>query len=175
VNVEFVKVDERLCLARARRSDGALLETTATAKGGFPHDLEHFVVEAALGYQDGFWGRVARGAEFRGMRVVTAKPRRRSRQENQLLARGYDGWGEDLVWRVVATYRQCKTMGWVPPAPLPETRTRNRLLDPRNNPFVQVPTMSGATIERACVDLDRTAQEWAGLAVGGSLTRSWPG
>jgi hypothetical protein len=34
--VEFVRVNERMCLARARRADGALTETTATAKSGIP-------------------------------------------------------------------------------------------------------------------------------------------
>src|SRR5437762_2469940 len=97
VLVEFVRVDERRCLARATRpTDGALIETTATAKGGIPHDVQHFIVEAALGFQDGFWGRVARGAEFRSMRVVVDRPRRRPRSQNRALTKGFDGWGEAL-------------------------------------------------------------------------------
>jgi hypothetical protein len=48
LTVEFVKLSDRACLARARRADGALVETAATTKGGPPHDLEHLVVEAAL-------------------------------------------------------------------------------------------------------------------------------
>jgi len=35
--VEFVKVTDRSCLARARRLDGAMVETTATARDGLPH------------------------------------------------------------------------------------------------------------------------------------------
>ena len=45
LTVEFT---DRSCLARAQRLDGAVIETTATAMDGLPHDLEHSVVEAAL-------------------------------------------------------------------------------------------------------------------------------
>ncbi|MCW2547472.1 MAG: hypothetical protein JWN96_1932 [Mycobacterium sp.] len=48
LTVEFVKLSDRACLARARRADGALVETAAPTKGRLPHDLEHLVVEAAL-------------------------------------------------------------------------------------------------------------------------------
>ena len=174
MDVEFVKVNERACLARTCRLDGALLEMTGTAKHGFPHDLEHFVVEAAIGYRDGFWGRIARGAEFRGMRVVTTKPRRRPRQVNRLLARGYNGWGEDLVWQVVAVYREFTNRGWVPGSPLPDSRLRNRLLDPSTRPFVDVPELNLAAVQRACVNLDAAVREWGALPIGGSLTRRWP-
>jgi hypothetical protein len=61
LTVEFVKITDRSCLARARRLDGAMIETTATARDGLPHDLEHLVVEAALDCGNGFWGRVWRG------------------------------------------------------------------------------------------------------------------
>src|SRR5262245_54749638 len=44
LTVEFVKITDRSCLARARRLDGAMIETTATARGGLPHDLEHLLV-----------------------------------------------------------------------------------------------------------------------------------
>jgi len=70
--VEFIKVTDRSCVARARRLDGATVQTTATARDGIPHDLEHLVVEAALDCDNGFWGRVWRGAEFDSIRIATA-------------------------------------------------------------------------------------------------------
>jgi hypothetical protein len=88
--VEFVKVTDRSCLARARRLDGAMVETTATARDGLPHDLEHLVVEAALDCGNGFWGRVWRGAEFSSIRIAGSGPRRRARTG---LARGSNAHG----------------------------------------------------------------------------------
>jgi hypothetical protein len=163
VDVEFVRVDQRTCLARANRGDGAVLETTATAKSGIPHDLEHFIVELELGYEDGFWGRVARGAEFSSMRVRTMKPRRRPRADNRRLAKGYDGWAEHLVFSVVSVYGQAKTRGWVPPARLPDSPELGRLLDPRRRPPVQA-TVDRVSLWRASVALDNAQREWAALA-----------
>jgi hypothetical protein len=77
LTVEFVKITDRSCLARARRLDRAVIETMATARDGLPHDLEHLVVETALDCGNGFWGRVWRGAEFDSIRVATSGPRRR--------------------------------------------------------------------------------------------------
>ncbi|MGH9277629.1 MAG: hypothetical protein ACRD12_05925 [Acidimicrobiales bacterium] len=39
--------------------------TMALGRGGLPHDLVQFVVEATLGLDRGFWGSVADGATFR--------------------------------------------------------------------------------------------------------------
>jgi len=173
VDVEFVRVDQRTCLARALRGDGAVLETIATAKSGIPHDLEHFIVELELGYEDGFWGRVARGAEFSTMHVRTMKPRRRPRADNRRLAKGYDGWAEHLVFSVVSVYRQERTRGWVPPAKLRDSPELGRLLDPRRRPPVQV-TVGRDSLWRVFVALDGAEREWAALPIGGSLMRVWP-
>jgi hypothetical protein len=61
LTVEFVKITDRSCLARARRLDRAVIETMATARDGLPHDLEHLVVETALDCGNGFWGRCGGG------------------------------------------------------------------------------------------------------------------
>jgi len=168
-----MRINERSCLARAHRSDGAVLETTATAKSGIPHDLEHFVVESALGYQEGIWGLIAQGAEFASLRVATAKPRRRPRTDSRALARGYDGWGEHLVSSVVHVYREAEAGGWSPPGPLPPLCTVNALLDPRRRPPLRV-EITADTLRQACIGLDAAEREWASLAVGGAMKRLWP-
>ena len=45
-----------------------------------PHDLAHFVVEAGLGLEHGFWNLVANGASFRSL------GRRPTRPGRQLIA-----------------------------------------------------------------------------------------
>ena len=120
--VEFIKVTDRSCVARARRLDGAMIETTATARDGLPHDLELLVVEAALDCGNGFWGRVWRGAEFDSIRVVSSGPRRRARSWNRQLTKGYNGWNEDLVTKVVAVLDEAAGRGWSPPAHCPTCR-----------------------------------------------------
>lgn len=170
--VEFIKVTDRSCLARARRLDGAAVETTATARDGLPHDLEHLVVEAALDCRSGFWGRVWRGAEFNSIRVASTGPRRRARSWNRQLTKGYNGWNEDLVTKVVAVLDEATGRGWSPPAPLPDVPALAVLLDARRRPPVEA-VISRDRITAAVTGLFRAKQEWGSLPVGGSLSRAW--
>lgn len=170
--VDFIKIDERSCLARAVRPDGALIETTATAKDGMPHDLEHLIVEKALCCDTGFWGRVCRGAEFSSIRVTTRGPRRRPRVWNRELTKGYNGWNEDLVTKVVRMYHEALRQGWAPPAALPSVPTGALLLDPRRCPPAQAAITSEA-LAAAAVALHEAEREWRDLPIGGRLSRPW--
>jgi len=172
LTVEFVKITDRSCLARARRLAGAVIETTATARDGLPHDLEHLVVEAALDCGNGFWGRVWRGAEFDSIWVATSGPRRRPRSWNRQLTRGYNGWNEDLVTKVVSVLDEAADRGWSPPARLPDVPTMAVLLDPRRRPPAEA-VISRDRITAAVTDLFEARQEWGSLLVGGSLSRAW--
>lgn len=169
--VEFVKVSDRSCLARARRADGATVETTATAKDGLPHDLEHLVVEDALDCRAGFWGRVWDGAEFSTLTVTRHGPRRRPRSRNRALTRGYSGWDEDLVTRVVAVLDEATARGWAPPARLPDGPALGALLDPRRRPPVHA-TVDRHRVTIAVSELSAARQTWAELPIGGSLSRT---
>jgi hypothetical protein len=79
VRVTFYVHDERkrICgwdadLGHRRRVPGALMGYG----DGIPHDLAQYVIEAATGYQNGFWGLVARGATFKSTRRRLTKPGR---------------------------------------------------------------------------------------------------
>jgi hypothetical protein len=49
---------------RCVRADGSASECTMPRQGALPHDLIHLVVESALGFDNGFLGLVARGADI---------------------------------------------------------------------------------------------------------------
>lgn len=55
---------EKYDLLRCVRADGSESSTRMPRQGVLPHDLLHYVVESALGYEHGFLGIIARGAEF---------------------------------------------------------------------------------------------------------------
>jgi len=68
---------KRICgwdalLPHRRRVPGALMGYG----NGIPHDLAQYVIEAATGYQNGFWGLVARGATFKSTGRRRTKPGR---------------------------------------------------------------------------------------------------
>lgn len=165
-------MNKRYCSARAVRPDGATVETTATAKDGLPHDLEHLVVEAALACDDGFWGRVARGAEFASLKVSRSGPRRQPRSQNRALTRGYNGWNEDLVTKVVTVLDEATGRGWSPPARLPDVPGLGVLLDVRRRPPVDA-TVDRQRVTSAVIDLFEARRAWSELPIGGSLTRTW--
>jgi len=47
----------------AVRDDGGRVSSRFPHKGPVPHDVTHLLVERELGMSDGFWGKVARGAD----------------------------------------------------------------------------------------------------------------
>jgi hypothetical protein len=81
MRVEFFKDERgRVCgwyatPAKRRRFQGTIM----AAGADLPHDLATFVVEAALGLDQGFWNLVANGATFSSIE------RRRTRQGRQLI------------------------------------------------------------------------------------------
>jgi hypothetical protein len=46
------------------RADGARVERELETRSTLLHDLVHYAVEAEAGISDGFWGRLAAGADF---------------------------------------------------------------------------------------------------------------
>jgi hypothetical protein len=85
MKVMFSKSDDgRLCSWRAELPrHGRFQGSTMTVRAGhtdLPHDLAQFVVEAALGLEEGFWNLVANGASFKSIE------RRRTKPGRQLIA-----------------------------------------------------------------------------------------
>jgi hypothetical protein len=79
VRVTFYVHDgrKRICgwhaeVGHRRRVPGSLMGYG----NGIPHDLAQYVVEAATGYETGFWGLVARGATFKSTGRKRTKPGR---------------------------------------------------------------------------------------------------
>ncbi len=78
----FRKIDDKgpgraICYWEAVRAKRIRVPGTAMAAGkGLPHDLVQYVVEAASGIDNGFWGCVAKGATFRSTGRRRTKPGR---------------------------------------------------------------------------------------------------
>jgi hypothetical protein len=80
VRVAFYRVEDNgkiLCAWEATRGKRIRVPGAVMAAGkGLPHDLTQYVIEAATGYQYGFWGLVARGATFKSTGRRITKPGR---------------------------------------------------------------------------------------------------
>ena len=73
MRVDFYKLDGgRLCGWVATPPKRRSFQGTTMAAGrDIPHDLGQFVVELALGLQEGFWGLLAKGATSFGGRMTS--------------------------------------------------------------------------------------------------------
>jgi len=80
VRVEFYKVESHgrpLAAWDATRGKRIKVPGTIMASGKvIPHDLAQYVIEAATGYRDGFWGLVSKGATFKSTGRRRTKPGR---------------------------------------------------------------------------------------------------
>lgn len=99
MRVSFFKHDDakRICAWEAVRGRRTRVPGTLMGYGaGLPHDLAQYVVEAATGYERGFWGLVAEGATFRSMRRRRTRPGREvitahheELQHSEVVAKGH--------------------------------------------------------------------------------------
>lgn len=79
MRVEFYRNDEaRVTGWDAVRGKRTRIPGTVMAlgRGTIPHDLAQYVIEAATGYENGFWGLLAKGATFRSTGRKRTKPGR---------------------------------------------------------------------------------------------------
>jgi hypothetical protein len=74
MQLTFTRHDEWRYATVVVRDDGVSLFVPSFDQPTWvPHDLAHYVVERALGLMHGFWGCVASGAVFPGMKVLTGR------------------------------------------------------------------------------------------------------
>jgi hypothetical protein len=105
VHVVFTRIENKgrpLCRWDAVRNRGIVVPGTSMGAGGtdLPHDLAQYVIEAATGYPNGFWGLVAKGATFKTTgrkrtkpgRAVIAEHRAELLESEQLAARHLVSW-----------------------------------------------------------------------------------
>ena len=106
MRVEFVKIEDkgrRMVRWDAVRNRGIKVPGTLMGVGRtdtLPHDLGQYVIEAATGYPNGFWGLLAKGATYKTTgrkrtkpgRAIIASHRDDLLESEQLAARHLTQW-----------------------------------------------------------------------------------
>jgi hypothetical protein len=104
VQVDFFRDDEaRVSNWEAVRGKRTRIpgSTMALGRGVISHDLAQYIIEAATGYQHGFWGLLAQGATFKSTgrrrtkpgRAVIASHRQELVEAEQLAGAHMAAWG----------------------------------------------------------------------------------
>jgi hypothetical protein len=170
MEITFTRSGERTYTTLAHRDDGVLLQVPSyDRKFPLPHDLAHYVVERELGLEHGFWGCVAAGAMFPGIQVMSGRrpPHAASRSKSVIREAGQHGTeAEVLVGALLGIMHEDLDENW------PAARSvlaRAWIPDkPSRGP------LDAEEVRRVCAALREAQHRWQALAVGQSITVSWP-
>jgi hypothetical protein len=169
MEVTFAKVDPGFCETSVVRADGVRLAVpTFGPMRHMPHDIVHFVVESELGVERGFWGCVAAGAVFRGMRVVAGRRRPHADERSRAILKSA---GQRLVEseELVRVVLQAAVADRASPDEL-----ARRLAGAWRPPGRSRQEIGLAAARRVGAALRARRSEWAELAAGAALRLRWP-
>ena len=183
MKVHFIRSGERRYSMRIERAGLPVLVMDPAP--GFdpdvPHDMVHFVVEAALGLKTGVFGQIAAGGDAGSFQVeaggaLSAKERQRAARRQVakgaklIKTHGRDGelselaaFLFDIAWRSSTrpdSTAQRAALGEV-------ERTRATL-------SVEERARIDAAKSRVFEDFERLSKAWRALPVGGALVLEWP-
>jgi hypothetical protein len=165
----FTRTGECTYTTRAQRDDAVLLEVPSYDRTApLPHDLAHCVVERELGLRQGFWGCVAAGAMFAGMKVLAGRlpPHAADRSRAVIREAGQQGTeAEVLVGVLLRIMHAGADEDW------PAARA---LLGREWQPSKpSLGPLDEASVRRVCGALREAQERWQALAVGESHD-PWP-
>jgi hypothetical protein len=149
-----------------------------------PHDMMHLVVEAQLGLDGGVFGQLAAGGNAGTFRPSTdgnfsaragARERHRvNRRGKKLLREGRDESFQSERATYICWYE------WLARSLSADRRKAARAMSEQANhirgtaPSDEMRALSEKKIERICRHLDELSSRWSRLAVGESMSVSWP-
>jgi hypothetical protein len=170
MNITFTRSGEHTYTTLALRDDGVMLAVPSFDRTfSLPHDLAHYVVERELGLKRGFWGCVAAGAMFPGIQVMAGRrpPHAAERSQSIIREAGQQGTeAEVLVSVLLRIMHEGLETHW--PAARALLSREWKPNKPSRGP------VGAEEAQRVCAALREAQQRWQALAVGESLTVSWP-
>ena len=152
-----------------KRDDGVSFHTNGVAHTfAIPHDLAHFLVEKALGLDQGFWASVADGAVFQSMSHAGGrrKPNAAKRSKAVLKANARALTEAEVLVRI---FNDTIEQGHAEDSPLLQKRLRERL----KRPGLEFRVFSAAEISKIYTAYKDMLSKWRELPVGGRLDLRW--
>jgi hypothetical protein len=169
MDITFTKGEDSRYTATALRNDGVLLQVNGgDRKFALPHDIAHFIVEHGLGLKQGFWGRVARGGVFPGMKELQGRKPVHAAERSRAILREDEQQGieaEVLVGVLCKIMREGLEADW------PAAR---KLLNQEWRPNRPERGLPGEEeVLQICAALREAQNLWQSLEVGQAVTYVW--
>jgi hypothetical protein len=169
MKIIFTRHGERTYSTVAVRDDKVIVQVPGFDRPTWlPHDLAHYIVEHRLGLKQGFWGRVAAGAIFPGMKVLEGRQPPHAASHSRAAVREFPRIGteaEVLVAFFAEIAQQQLERDW----PLAQKKLRQVWQGTAGNAL-----LSRSEVQQVCLELRDFQQQWQDLAIGQSLTVVWP-
>ncbi|HVJ71308.1 MAG TPA: hypothetical protein VM531_07380 [Sphingomicrobium sp.] len=158
---------ERADWIEARRDDGTVERENVPHKGPVAHDLVHFAVETELAMDRGFWGLIAAGHAPQQIVEIAksaghASAKRASMPDPHFVQ-------AIQVERIVESF---EAESWSGGADNDSLRAMAEAGCDQS--LVGCPLLTDEMIDRVRSRLSDLADQWAKLAVGGTLSLDWP-
>ncbi|HET6525846.1 hypothetical protein [Sphingopyxis sp.] len=183
MKVHFIRSGERRYGMRIEREDAPVLvmDPAPGFDPDLPHDMVHFVVEAALGLKTGVFGQIAAGGDAGSFHVeaggaLPAKERQRAARKQVakgaklIKAQGREGELSELAAFLF-------DVGWRS-GQRPDSAAQRVALGEAERTRAGLSPDERARIDaarpRVLADFERLSQAWRGLRVGDTLTLEWP-
>jgi hypothetical protein len=170
VDVLFVCEAARRSHSDVRRDDGVTLRVPGNSFNDvgrmLPHDLAHLIVERGLGLEHGFWGTVASGGVFSGMRVLDGRRPPHAGERSRDVIRANAGT-QELTQAEVLVAVACRI------AREERDVDRRAVLQLAGPHWAPDPAVLDA-IPAICAELREAAERWCELPIGGALAYEWP-
>ncbi|WP_447930535.1 hypothetical protein [Sphingopyxis fribergensis] len=183
MKVHFIRSGERRYSMRIERSDAPVL-IMHPAPGfdpDLPHDMVHFVVEAALGLKTGVFGQIAAGGDAGSFHVeaggaLSAKERQRAARKQVakgaklIKVQGREGELSELAAFLFDIAWRSNTR--------PDSAAQRAALGEAERTRASLSADERARIDaaqsRVFADFDRLSKAWRALPVGDALVLKWP-
>jgi hypothetical protein len=167
VEITIHRVNPYRYYSVARRDDGVTVRIPGYDRPEWlPHDLAHVTVERELGLRGGFWARVAAGAMFPNMTVLSGRRPPHAEERSRALIRA-DGDALRQSELLAGAFHHLAQRG------LDATPQAAHAYVARFWLQGDVPAPDAATISRVCNSLREAAQLWQGVPEAGGLTLPW--
>lgn len=170
MTITFTRTGQGTYAVVALRDDSVVLAVPSYDRTSWlPHDLAHFVVERGLGLKRGFWGCVAAGALFPGVKVLSGRQPVHAAARSQTIIRemGQQGTEAEVLVGILVSLAE-KDLGGTWPVAQKLLNQAWRPGKPSRGP------VSREEAHRVCIALRDAQLHWRGLAAGESLTVCWP-
>ncbi len=183
MKVHFIRSGERRYSMRIERTDAPVLvmDPAPGFDPDLPHDMVHFVVEAALGLKTGVFGQIAAGGDAGSFHVeaggaLSAKERQRAARKQVakgaklIKAQGREGELSELAAFLF-------DIGWRS-STRPDSAAQRAALGEAERTRASLSADERARIDaarpRVFADFERLSKAWRELRTGEALTLEWP-